>query len=51
MKARITKCFLIQITDDDGNEIDCEYFFSDTKKDAQDRAKEMMYERKDDLDE
>lgn len=40
LKTQITKCYLIQVLDDDGNEIECEYVFSD-RKEAELRAKEM----------
>ena len=41
MQARITKCYLIEITDDDGKEIESDFSFlsyHETKKQAQ----EMM---------
>lgn len=27
MKVQITKCYLVQVTDDSGNELRCEYVF------------------------
>lgn len=32
-KIRITKCYLVELTDEDGNELSCEYTFCD-KEDA-----------------
>lgn len=41
MKVRVTKCYLVQLLDKDDNEVSCEYVFSDTKKEAEKRGKEM----------
>jgi hypothetical protein len=45
MKVVISKCYLIQIDDKEGNEIKCEYFFG-TKKEADQRARELKEECK-----
>lgn len=29
MKVEITKCYLVQVMDEDGNELACEYVFGD----------------------
>lgn len=44
MDVRVTKCFLVQVVDDDENEIAAEYVFSNTKKEAQDRGYDMRDE-------
>lgn len=31
-KIQITKCYLVQIVDEEGNEIACEYVFADRKQ-------------------
>ena len=41
MKVVVSKCYLVQVVDDDGNELDCEYVFSSTKKEAEDRGYAM----------
>lgn len=41
MKVVVSKCYLVQVVDDDGNELDCEYVFSGTKKEAEDRGYAM----------
>lgn len=42
MKIQITKCYLVQILDDAGNEIDCDYDFVNTKAEAMETGKEMI---------
>lgn len=44
MRVRVTKCYLVQILDDEDNEQACEYVFPDTKKQAEARGKEMQQE-------
>lgn len=44
MDVRVTKCFLVQVVDDGGNEIVAEYVFSNTKKEAQERGYDMRDE-------
>lgn len=46
MKVQITKCYLVQILDDEGNEVACEYVFGD-KKDAKQAGKRLKEEAKD----
>lgn len=40
MKVRVTKCYLVQVLDDDGNEVACEYVFGD-KEDAKQVGKKL----------
>ena len=42
MKVEITKCYLVQLFDDDGNEIDYQYVF-DNKKGAEKAGKQMVH--------
>lgn len=44
MKIRVTKCYLVQVLDEDGNEQACEYVFVDTKKEAETRGRELQRE-------
>lgn len=44
MDVRVTKCYLVQVVDDEGNEVACEYVFSNTKKEAEDRGYAMRDE-------
>jgi hypothetical protein len=39
---RVTKCYLVQVLDAEGNELQCEYAFVDSKKEAECRGKEMI---------
>lgn len=32
MRVEITKCYLVQVTDEDGNELACEYVFGDKEE-------------------
>ena len=41
-KIEITKCYLVQILDEDGNEVACDYDFVPTKKDAEKTGREMI---------
>lgn len=43
--VRATKCFLVQVMDSDGNEVKCEYVFTNTKKEAED----IGYKLRDDI--
>lgn len=40
--VRVTKCYLVQVLDAEGNELQCEYTFVDSKKEAERRGKEMI---------
>lgn len=40
LKIRITKCYLVEIIDEEGNSILCEYVFGD-KEEANDVAKSL----------
>lgn len=40
LKTQVTKCYLIQVLDEDGNEVECEYIFCN-RKDAEIRAREL----------
>ena len=42
LKIRLSKCFLVQIVDDEGNEISSEYVFTNQKSVAEQRGKEML---------
>ena len=42
LKIRLSKCFLVQIVDDEGNEIGSEYVFTNQKPVAEQRGKEML---------
>ena len=44
MKVRVTKCYLVQVLDDEENEEASEYIFCDTKADAQRRGNELKKE-------
>ena len=41
-RAEITKCYLVQVFDEEGNEVSCSYEFVDTKKDAEKVGKELI---------
>lgn len=53
MRVEITKCYLVQVMDEDGNELACEYVFGD-KEEAKDTGRQLKklatmqeeYERK-----
>ena len=45
MKVSITKCYLVQVLDDDGNELKCEYVFGN-KDEAIKSGKHMKEEVK-----
>lgn len=46
MKIQITKCYLVQVLDQDDNEVACEYVFGD-KEDAKQAGKRLKEEAKD----
>lgn len=41
-KIEITKCYLVQILDEEGNEVASDYDFVPTKKDAERTGREMI---------
>lgn len=46
--TQVTKCYLVQVLDKDGNELACEYAFTDTKKEAEavgERLKDELLEK------
>ena len=43
LKVRISKCYLVQILDEEGNELDLDYVFTD-RKGAEHRGKELKEE-------
>ena len=43
LKTRITKCYFVQVIDEEGNQLDCDYVFSD-KSYAEYVAKQMKKE-------
>lgn len=45
MKVELTKCYLIQIRDEEGNEIASEYYFAD-RQDAWERGQQIKKEIK-----
>lgn len=48
MEVQVTKCYLVQVLDKDGNELACEYAFTDTKKEAEavgERLKDEFLEK------
>lgn len=47
MKVQITKCYLVQVLDDEGNEVACEYVFGD-KEDAKQAGKRLKEEAQND---
>lgn len=42
MQVRVTKCYLVQVLDDEENEVACNYAFVNTKKEAEQTGKEMI---------
>lgn len=46
MRVKITKCYLVQVLDDKGNEVSCEYVFGD-KEEAKQTGKRLKEEIKD----
>lgn len=46
MKVEITKCYLVQVLDAEGNEVSCEYVFGD-KENAKQAGKRLKEEAKD----
>lgn len=43
MKVRITKCYLVEVLDEEGNEVSCEYVFGD-KDEAKEAGKRLKGE-------
>lgn len=41
-KIQITKCYLVQVLDEDGNEVACDYSFVKNKKEAEKTGKKMI---------
>lgn len=50
LSVQLTRCYLIQVLDEDGNEVSCEYAFMD-RKDAVERGKELRAEAQAELEE
>lgn len=46
MKVRVTKCYLVQVLDDEGNEIECVYDFSSSYKEAKEAGERMLEDLK-----
>lgn len=42
MRIEVTKCYLVQILDDEGNEITSEYTFKDNKREAMEVGKDLL---------
>lgn len=42
--VKVSKCYLIQVLDDVGNEVVCEYSFNGTKREAEERGYIMLQE-------
>lgn len=40
--VKITKCYLVQVLDDEGNEVACDYDFVQTKKEAEQTGKMLV---------
>lgn len=40
--VRVTKCYLVQVLDEDGNEVACDYAFVENKKEAENTGREMI---------
>ena len=49
MRVEVTKCFLVQVMDEKGNEIECEYLFCNTKEEAKQRGMQMKEDIKERL--
>lgn len=47
MRVQITKCYLVQVLDSEGNEVACEYVFGD-KEQAEQTGKRLKEEVKSD---
>ena len=41
-RVEVTKCYLVQVLDEDGNEVACDYDFVQTKKEAEQTGREMI---------
>lgn len=42
LKGKVSKCYLVQVLDEEGNEVACEYDFSYNKKEAEQVGKRMV---------
>lgn len=49
MRVEITKCYLVQVRDEDGNELACEYVFGD-KEEAKEAGRLLKRKCKEDAD-
>lgn len=49
MRVEITKCYLVQVMDEDGNELACEYVFGD-KEDAKETGRMLKRKCKEDAE-
>ena len=41
-KVEVTKCYLVRVLDEEGNEVACDYDFVATKKEAEATGREMV---------
>ena len=41
-RVKITKCYLVQVVDEDGNEVVCDYDFVNTKKEAEQTGRDLI---------
>ena len=41
-RVEVTKCYLVQVLDEDGNEVACDYDFVSNKKEAEQTGREMI---------
>ena len=41
-RVEVTKCYLVQVLDEDGNEVACDYDFVNTKREAEQTGREMI---------
>lgn len=42
LRVQITKCYLVQVLDEEGNELRCEYSFCGTKKEAEEIGNNLL---------
>lgn len=40
--VRVTKCYLVQVIDAEGNEVACDYVFAQNKKEAENRGELLV---------
>lgn len=45
LKVKLSKCYLVQVMDEDGNEIKCEYVFGD-RSEAEETGRTLKEEAK-----